>query len=615
MDALDALHAPGAFLPFLGSGRLIGIETDGYVSDDALLPPLRADELFAGEGEMRALCRAFDWGRSPLGDVSEWPRALRTAVRAILASRHPMFLFWGPELVQIYNDAYRPSLGRGDRHPRALGMRGREFWTDTWDTIGPRIEQVMSGGESTWHEDQSLPVERNGRMEGVWWTCGYSPVFGDDGSVAATLVVRQETPPRVLAECERDPLRQAHAQALERSRLAYAFQKAPSFLAVLRGDNHIFEMANDACHEIFGRRDLIGKPLFAALPDVRDQGFEQLLDEVLRTGEPFVGREMRLFLDRLPGEPPRECFLDLTYIPIVEPDGSRSGVVAHGIEVTEQVLARREVERLLRESERARNEAEAARAAAEAADNAKSRFLATMSHEMRTPLNAIQGHLQLLELAVHGPLNDAQRDALSRVNRAQRHLLGLVNDVLGYVRLGSSSVEYDIRPLRLAEVVADVLPMVEPQLSDAEIKLDVRLGSDADGAAPEVEVMADREKLGQILLNLLSNAVKFTPPGGRVVIELATRDDGSAPEHTAFLRVSDTGIGIATDKLELIFEPFVQVRSEYSRTWGGTGLGLAISRDLARGMGGDLRARSVEGVGSSFTVSLASAASPATRRR
>jgi signal transduction histidine kinase len=593
--------------------HLSGIETPRYaVGDDALLAPLRADVLFAGAGEMRALCRAFDWGNSALGDVSGWPKSLRTVVLAMLASRNPMFMFWGPELVQIYNDAFRPSLGRGDRHPRALGMKGREFWTDVWDTIGPQIEQVMAGGESIWHEDQYLPIERNGRLDDAWWTYSYSPVFEDDGSVVATLVVCQETTARILAERERDHL--LGALALERARLAYAFQKAPSFLAVLRGENHVFELANEAYYDIVGRRDLIGKPLFEALPDARDQGFERLLDGVLSTGEPFVGREMPLVLDRNPGEPPQECFLDLTYIPIVEPDGSRSGIIAHGVEVTEQVVARREVERLLGDSERARSEAEAARAAAEAADNAKSQFLATMSHELRTPLNAIQGHVQLLELTVHGPLTVEQRDALSRVNRAQRHLLGLVNDVLNYVRLGSGRVEYDIRPVRLADVVADILPMVEPQLSDAEISLEVRLGVEAEGVAPEVEVMADREKLGQILLNLLSNSVKFTAPGGRVVIELATRDDGSAPEHTAFLRVSDTGIGIAADKLELIFEPFVQVRSEYSRVTGGTGLGLAISRDLARGMGGDLRARSVEGEGSSFTVSLETAASPAARQ-
>src|SRR3954469_25516283 len=189
-----------------------------------------ADRLFAGPGEMRALCRAFDWATTPLGPVSDWSHALRTTVDIVLASRNPMFIWWGPELIQLYNDAYRPSLGQGDRHPRALGARGLEFWTDIWDAIGPQIEQVMTTGKPTWHEDQYLPIERNGRLEDVWWTYGYSPVRGDDGRIAGTLVVCLETTSRMAAERERARL--LHALDLERRRLATVFQQAPAFLAI-----------------------------------------------------------------------------------------------------------------------------------------------------------------------------------------------------------------------------------------------------------------------------------------------------------------------------------------------------------------------------------------------
>src|SRR3954471_20368369 len=171
--------------------------------------PVAADPtaaLFAGSGEMRALCRAYDWSTTPLGPVSGWSQSLRTIASTLLASRNPMFLWWGTELVQLYNDAYRPSLGEGGRHPRALGMRGREFWTDIWTVIGPQIEQVMTTGEATWHEDQYLPIERNGRLEDVWWTYSYSPVLGDDDRIAATLVVCMETTRRVLGERERERL-------------------------------------------------------------------------------------------------------------------------------------------------------------------------------------------------------------------------------------------------------------------------------------------------------------------------------------------------------------------------------------------------------------------------
>jgi signal transduction histidine kinase len=269
--------------------------------------------------------------------------------------------------------------------------------------------------------------------------------------------------------------------------------------------------------------------------------------------------------------------------------------------------ARARAEEAMEMATRAAAEADAARADAEAADRAKLQFLATMSHELRTPLNAIQGHLQLLELELHGPVTDAQREAFARIDRAQRHLLGLINDVLNYARLGSGRVEYDIKPVLVRDVVADVLPMVEPQLAAKGLAVEVLIPQPGEAGLsthPPVPVWADPEKLGQIFLNLLSNAIKFTPTGGRITVEFITRRDGSGPRDVAFFRVADTGIGIPADKLEVIFEPFVQVRSDYTRESGGTGLGLAISRDLARAMGGDLRVRSTKGEGSAFTVSL-----------
>ena len=551
---------------------------------------------------MRALCRAFDWSTTALGPVATWPQSLRTIVQVILDSPMPMFLWWGPELIQIYNDAYRPSLGSSGRHPQALGMRGRECWTDIWDAIGPQIEQVMSGGPPTWHEDQYLPIERNGRLEDVWWTYSYSAVRSDDGSIGGTLVVCQETTSRMRAERERAGL--LHALELERSRLATVFQQAPAFLAVLRGEQHIFELANDSYYQLVGHRELIGRPITEALPEVRDQGFFALLDQVLTTGEAVVGREVSVLLARTTGDAPEERFVDFVYQALVEADGTRSGIAAHGYDVTEQVSARREVERLLHESERARADAEHARAAAVQADLAKSQFLANMSHELRTPLNAIQGYTQLIDLGIHGPITGAQRETLARIDRAQRHLLGLVNDVLNFTRMGAGRVEYDVQEVDVADVIADVLPLVEPQLAQKQIDLEVRLSTPRADVGPPVRVLADYEKLGQIFLNLLSNAIKFTPSGGHIVVSFTTREDGSAPSDVAYFQVADTGIGIPRDRLDAIFDPFVQVRTDYARGTGGTGLGLAISRDLARGMGGDLRVRSVEGKGSTFTVAL-----------
>jgi PAS domain S-box-containing protein len=236
-------------------------------------------------------------------------------------------------------------------------------------------------------------------------------------------------------------------------------------------------------------------------------------------------------------------------------------------------------------------ELEHARAAAEEANKAKSTFLAVMSHELRTPLNAIAGYVQLLEMGIHGPVTPAQLGALDRIERSQRHLLGLINDVLNLARIEAGRVDYALEDVPLAEVVATVMPMVEPQLNARQIgwRVDV---------TPALVVRADREKVQQVVLNLLSNAVKFTPPGGQVLV------DADAQDGRARLHVHDTGIGIPAEKVASVFEPFVQVDVSRTRRAEGSGLGLAISRDLARGMGGDLHARSVEGRGSTFTLTL-----------
>lgn len=160
---------------------------------------VKAEELFSGAGEMASRMRELDWAATPVGPVERWPGSLKTVVKTLLHSRHPMFLWWGPELIQFYNDAYVPSFGRG-KHPGALGRPGRETWPEIWPIIGPQIEDVMREGKASWNEDQLVPIFRNGRIEDVYWTYGYSPVFDESGRIQGTLVVCTETTGRIFSE-------------------------------------------------------------------------------------------------------------------------------------------------------------------------------------------------------------------------------------------------------------------------------------------------------------------------------------------------------------------------------------------------------------------------------
>jgi signal transduction histidine kinase len=248
--------------------------------------------------------------------------------------------------------------------------------------------------------------------------------------------------------------------------------------------------------------------------------------------------------------------------------------------------------RLLRETSAARVAAERAAEEARTANRAKAEFLAVMSHELRTPLNAIGGYAELMEMGLRGPVTVDQVQDLARIQRSQRHLLSLINDLLNYAKLEAGRVQYEIAPIGIAELLGSLEALIAPQF--AAKGLHYRF----DGCADAIAVLADAEKVRQILLNVLSNAVKFTAAGGTVSIAVGTDDT------TVSIDVTDTGCGIPIDKIEMVFEPFVQLGRGLSQQAEGTGLGLAISRDLARAMQGELTATSVVGEGSTFRLRL-----------
>ena len=248
--------------------------------------------------------------------------------------------------------------------------------------------------------------------------------------------------------------------------------------------------------------------------------------------------------------------------------------------------------RLYKEAEIAREEAVAAVARATLADRAKTDFLATMSHELRTPLNAIAGYAELLELGMRGPVSEQQKEAIARIRRSQQHLLGIVNDILTFAKTETGRIPIHLEPTPVRGAIESAHFLVGPMFESCAITFDVQI------AEPELSVIADRERLQQILVNLLSNAAKFSAKGCPVTVFTEVQD------HLVAIKIKDRGKGIEKALQESIFEPFMQISAGLTRTAEGSGLGLAISRELARLMGGDVTVDSKPGVGSTFTLTL-----------
>jgi signal transduction histidine kinase len=243
----------------------------------------------------------------------------------------------------------------------------------------------------------------------------------------------------------------------------------------------------------------------------------------------------------------------------------------------------------------------ALRLEAEAASSAKSDFLAKMSHEIRTPINAMMGYAELLEMGISGPVSPSQAKQLSRIRASGEHLTSLVNEILDLAKIEAGRMSVDPTNARASEAVEVSLALVRPQATSKGVELATRLDS-----VRSLEYVGDPQRVQQILTNLLSNAVKFTPPGGKVTLACSTapRRGGAEGDEWACITVEDTGVGIAREDLERIFDPFVQVEGGYTRLQGGTGLGLTISRGLAQLMGGEISVESSVGEGSRFTLWL-----------
>jgi PAS domain S-box-containing protein len=578
---------------------------------------------------MGKLIREMDWSNTPLGPVESWPQNLRTAILLMLNSRYPMFVWWGRELTNLYNDAYIPMLGA--RHPEALGQPAMRIWAEIWDVIGPQTEIVMSDGRATWNESILLVMERHGFTEETYFTFSYSPVRGDDGHVGGIFCACAEDTKRILGERR---LRTLRALAEQTAQAKSVEETCVVAAATMRDNQYDLPFAIIYLLEDGGARARLAAattPCAPASPTLIELHGEARgiwpLSQVVESGESQVvndleakfGKSAWLCGVRWP-EPARQAVV----MPIAGPGQTMpSGFLIAGVSprilldedyrgflelVAGQIAAALANVRVY-EEERRRAEALAE------IDRAKTVFFSNISHEFRTPLTLMLGPLE--DALAEDGLPPQARDQLEVARGNSLRLLKMVNMLLDFSRIEAGRIQAVYEPVDLAKFTTDLASVFRSAVERAGLELVVN-------CPPLSEpVYVDPEMWEKIVLNLLSNALKFTFEGKiearlrtvdcrqvaerRIEKERGGRRKAQSTIHNpryAILTVRDTGTGIPEAELPRLFERFYRIKGARSRSYEGSGIGLALVQELVKLHCGEVRVKSKVGRGSEFTVMI-----------
>jgi signal transduction histidine kinase/CheY-like chemotaxis protein len=578
------------------------------ISDTKPERTLYADRIaavLAGGGEMGALMRAHDWSRSPLGPVERWPQSLRTVLNILLDSRYPMYVAWGPEFTQFYNDGYRPILG-STKHPAALGGSTRDTFAEIWDFIGPMFEQVMQSGQPTFLEDQILPMDRHGYVEECYFTFCYSAIRDDSGTVGGVFVTVTETTDRVLGERRLRTLRDLGAQATTAQDVPTTLAKAA---VVLEQNPHdlpfalVYLVGDDGRARLAVRAGLdASHPLAVDSMNVDDGSAPWPLAQARHAQGLVVVDDIGRSASVL-ARPWDESMRSAAVVPLTRPsqDAAPEAFMVMGISPRLAFnddyrgfasLVAGQLGSALSAASAYEAERRRAQALAEL-DRAKTTFFSNVSHEFRTPLTLMLGPLEDLLRQPADALAPANREKLALMQRNGLRLLKLVNTLLDFARIEAGRVQAAYEPVNLARMTEDLASTFRAAVERAGMRLVV------DCRPLGEPVYVDAAMWEKVVLNLLSNAFKFTFEG-EIRVTLAPAPDGK----TARLVVADTGTGIPADELPRVFERFRRVEGARARTHEGSGIGLALVQELVRLHGGSIDVTSVVGEGARFQIDI-----------
>ncbi|NTX41351.1 response regulator [Myxococcus sp. CA033] len=561
-----------------------------------------------GAGEMAELVRSKDWSATPLGPLSGWPTSLKTMVGVVLGNRFPMLLWWGPQMLQIYNDGYRPVLGL--KHPGSLGAPASVVWAEIWDVVGPMAQGVLNGGPATWSEHLQLFINSRGFIEETFHTFSYSPVYDEAGQVGGVLVTVQETTEQVQDNRQLKMLGELATSSAAAKTAEEACQTAASIFSGYDQDLPftLLYLLDDAGTEVrcVGSSGMEGysgsaKPEHCAFNGVTDPDGCWPFVEAARTGREVLVDDLASRFGDLPTgrwgtAPTRAVVLPLARSGQPHPYGFLVAGVSPRRVLDDRYLG---LFRLTADpvvtaiaNARAYDEERQRAEALAAIDRSKTAFFNNVSHEFRTPLTLMLGPT---EDALASPSRALSGEPLETVHRNSLRLLKLVNSLLDFSRLEAGRIQAHYEPVDLPALTAGLASAFRSAIERAGLRFDV------DCAPLPEDVYVDQDMWEKVVLNLLSNALKFTFEG---TIRISQRWTNGQVE----LQVSDTGIGISEQELPRVFERFHRVQGARARTHEGSGIGLALVHELVRLHGGTLGVASTEGKGTTFTLRIPSGA-------